>query len=177
MADLTLTESGGSSSFRLWCERYQGKSPHQRWQAVGLRIFRAQMKPSGEQLAGFSINIEPFAKFARKRDLLSGRVVVPGKPMASQVQIPFEGVILQEHSAPISCPTPNFCKRLHNDRTTSTNTVSSDSCELSRRCVRNASILHSLSRRGQGKHSPVANPPTGRIRFFNTRDISRASSC
>ena len=54
--------------------------------------------------------IEPFAKFARKRDLLSGRVVVPGKPMASQVQIPFEGVILQEHSAPISCPTPNFAK-------------------------------------------------------------------
>jgi hypothetical protein len=53
---------------------------------------------------------EPFAKFARKRDLLSGRVVVPGKPMASQVQIPFEGVILQEHSAPISCPTPNFAK-------------------------------------------------------------------
>ena len=30
--------------------------------------------------------------------------------MASQVQIPFEGVILQEHSAPISCPTPNFAK-------------------------------------------------------------------
>ena len=30
--------------------------------------------------------------------------------MASQVQIPFEGVILQEHSAPISCPTPNFTK-------------------------------------------------------------------
>ena len=30
-----------------------------------------------------------------------------GKPMASQVQ---EGVILQEHSAPISCPTPNFAK-------------------------------------------------------------------
>ena len=28
--------------------------------------------------------------------------------MASQVQIPFEGVILQEHSAPISCPTPNL---------------------------------------------------------------------
>ena len=28
--------------------------------------------------------------------------------MASQVQIPFEGVILQEHSAPIS--TPNFAK-------------------------------------------------------------------
>ena len=53
---------------------------------------------------------EPFAKFARKRDLLSGRVVVPGKPMASQVQIPFEGVILQEHSAPISCPTPSFAK-------------------------------------------------------------------
>ena len=53
---------------------------------------------------------EPFAKFARKRDLLSGRVVVPGKPMASQVQIPFEGVILQEHSVPISCPTPNFAK-------------------------------------------------------------------
>ena len=53
---------------------------------------------------------EPFAKFARKRDLLSGRVVVPGKPMASQVQIPFEGVILQEHSAPISCPTLNFAK-------------------------------------------------------------------
>ena len=41
---------------------------------------------------------------------MSGRVVVPGKPMASQVQIPFEGVILQEHSAPISCPTPNFAK-------------------------------------------------------------------
>ena len=56
---------------------------------------------------------EPFAKFARKRDLLSGRVVVPGKPMASQVQIPFEGVILQEHSAPISCPTPNFAKGSH----------------------------------------------------------------
>ena len=35
--------------------------------------------------------------------------------MASQVQIPFEGVILQEHSAPISCPTPNFAKgsRVH----------------------------------------------------------------
>ena len=32
------------------------------------------------------------------------------KPMASQVQIPFESVILQEHSAPISCPTPNFAK-------------------------------------------------------------------
>ena len=30
--------------------------------------------------------------------------------MASQVQIPFQGVILQEHSAPISCPTPNFAK-------------------------------------------------------------------
>ena len=30
--------------------------------------------------------------------------------MASQVQIPFEGVILQEHFAPISCPTPNFAK-------------------------------------------------------------------
>ena len=30
--------------------------------------------------------------------------------MASQVQIPFEGVILQEHSAPISCPTLNFAK-------------------------------------------------------------------
>ena len=30
--------------------------------------------------------------------------------MASQVQIPFEGVILQEHSAPISCPIPNFAK-------------------------------------------------------------------
>ena len=30
--------------------------------------------------------------------------------MASQVQIPFEGAILQEHSAPISCPTPNFAK-------------------------------------------------------------------
>ena len=30
--------------------------------------------------------------------------------MASQVQIPFEGVILQEHSAPISCLTPNFAK-------------------------------------------------------------------
>ena len=30
--------------------------------------------------------------------------------MASQVQIPFEGVILQEHSAPISCSTPNFAK-------------------------------------------------------------------
>ena len=30
--------------------------------------------------------------------------------MASQVQIPFEGVILQEHSAPISCPTPNLQK-------------------------------------------------------------------
>ena len=30
--------------------------------------------------------------------------------MASQVQIPFEGVILQEHSVPISCPTPNFAK-------------------------------------------------------------------
>ena len=30
--------------------------------------------------------------------------------MASQVQIPFEGVILQEYSAPISCPTPNFAK-------------------------------------------------------------------
>ena len=30
--------------------------------------------------------------------------------MASQVQIPFEGVILQEHSAPISCPTTNFAK-------------------------------------------------------------------
>ncbi len=38
--------------------------------------------------------------------------------MASQVQIPFEGVILQEHSAPISCPTPNFAKgsltKIHN---------------------------------------------------------------
>ena len=33
--------------------------------------------------------------------------------MASQVQIPFEGVILQEHSAPISCPTPNFAKGSH----------------------------------------------------------------
>ena len=33
-----------------------------------------------------------------------------GKPMASQEQIPLEGVILQEHSAPISCPTPNFAK-------------------------------------------------------------------
>ena len=62
-----------------------------------------------EKLA-ISLTREPFAKFARKRDLLSGRVVVPGKPMASQVQIPFEGVILQEHSAPISCPTPNFAK-------------------------------------------------------------------
>ena len=30
--------------------------------------------------------------------------------MASQVQIPFQGVILQEHSAPISCPTLNFAK-------------------------------------------------------------------
>ena len=36
-----------------------------------------------------------------------------GKPMASQVQIPFQGVILQEHSAPISCPTPNFAKGLY----------------------------------------------------------------
>ena len=61
-------------------------------------------------IRGLSSLTEPFAKFARKRDLLSGRVVVPGKPMASQVQIPFEGVILQEHSAPISCPTPNFAK-------------------------------------------------------------------
>ena len=38
--------------------------------------------------------------------------------MASQVQIPFEGVILQEHSAPISCPIPNFAKgsltKIHN---------------------------------------------------------------
>ncbi len=33
--------------------------------------------------------------------------------MANQVQIPFEGVILQEHSAPISCPTPNFAKGSH----------------------------------------------------------------
>ena len=53
---------------------------------------------------------EPFAKFVSKRELLPGRVVIPGKPMASQVQIPFEGVILQEHSAPTSCPTPNFAK-------------------------------------------------------------------
>ena len=35
--------------------------------------------------------------------------------MASQVQIPFEGVILQEHSAPISCPTPNFAKGSKNN--------------------------------------------------------------
>ena len=67
-------------------------------------------KTADEILQGVKHYCEPFAKFARKRDLLSGRVVVPGKPMASQVQIPFEGVILQEHSAPISCPTPNFAK-------------------------------------------------------------------
>ena len=31
--------------------------------------------------------VEPFAKFASRWDLLPGRVVIPGKPMAGQVQI------------------------------------------------------------------------------------------
>ena len=30
--------------------------------------------------------------------------------MASQVQIPIDGIILQEHSAPSSCLIPNFAK-------------------------------------------------------------------
>ena len=80
--------------------------------------------------AFYPVNPEPFApraprKFARKRDLLSGRVVVPGKPMASQVQIPFEGVALGfllqlgrglRHFAGAFCPhlmpDSEFCKRL-----------------------------------------------------------------
>ena len=33
--------------------------------------------------------------------------------MASQVQIPFEGVIFQEHSAPHLMPDSEFCKRLN----------------------------------------------------------------
>ena len=83
---------------------------HTDWRGTRQKLI--QLPPSGFGLYEVEKRqyYEPFAKFARKRDLLSGRVVVPGKPMASQVQIPFEGVILQEHSAPISCPTPNFAK-------------------------------------------------------------------
>ena len=86
--------------------------PKTRSEAHGSPNFRTRSssEPALPAAAFYPVNPEPFAKFARKRDLLSGRVVVPGKPMASQVQIPFEGVILQEHSAPISCPTPNFAK-------------------------------------------------------------------
>ena len=100
-ATLNLAEKGAS---RQWGDRCGC------FHSTGARNSRRMAGRGGRDRYYNNLINEPFAKFARKRDLLSGRVVVPGKPMASQVQIPFEGVILQEHSAPISCPTPNFAK-------------------------------------------------------------------
>ena len=73
--------------------------PHKTWQGRGdwlHRVGRFTRRLTLEQRLD---------KYAGGTPALPG-----GKPMASQVQIPFEGVILQEHSAPISCSTPNFAK-------------------------------------------------------------------
>ena len=48
---------------------------------------RISHRVAGYIMKDSSFSAEPFAKFASRWDLLPGRVVIPGKPMAGQVQI------------------------------------------------------------------------------------------
>ena len=66
---------------------------------------RTLHRPAERRSGGVQVDLQDGRDFGR----LNTDMLFWNRP-TSQVQIPFEGVILQEHSAPISCPTPNFAK-------------------------------------------------------------------